>query len=81
MKHLGAFSFNLTNLWYIRASHRYSDGRCALLQWAQWHDGRIAQRGPAGFQLHFVEQYKKTEVPGLCSHAARRRRLACAAPL
>ncbi len=54
IKYLGASSFNLTTL--QNTSHRYSDGRCALLQWAQFADDRIAQRGPSGFQLHFIEQ-------------------------
>merc|ERR1719498_1917845 len=35
-------------------SHRYSDGRCALLRWIQF----------PGFQIHFVDQYRKWDGDG-----------------
>ena len=38
----------MSGVW--RESHRYSDGRCALLAWAQLPH----------YQLHFVQQYRKT---------------------
>merc|ERR1719204_774676 len=39
----------MDNVW--KESHRYSDGRCALLRWVQYPD----------FQVHFVDQYRKFE--------------------
>ena len=47
-RHLGAAVYNMSGVW--RESHRYSDGRCALLAWAQLPH----------YQLHFVQQYRKT---------------------
>ena len=51
-RHLGAELYNMSGVW--RESHRYSDGRCALLAWAQ-----LPQ-----YQLHFVKQDRKTSGPG-----------------
>ena len=48
MDTLGAAVYNMSGVW--RESHRYSDGRCALLAWAQLPH----------YQLHFVQQYRKT---------------------
>ena len=52
LTHLGADVYNMSGVW--RDSHRYSDGRCALLAWAQL----------PGYQLHFVRQDRKTAGPG-----------------
>ena len=53
LRHLGADPYNMSHVW--RDSHRYSDGRCALLAWAQL----------PGYQLHFVQQQRKTQGPDL----------------
>mmetsp|Transcript_19191 Transcript_19191/g.53515 ORF Transcript_19191/g.53515 Transcript_19191/m.53515 type:complete len:400 (-) Transcript_19191:1529-2728(-) len=40
-------SVDLAPLW--KETHRYSDGRCAMLAWVEFQE----------FQVHFVEQYRK----------------------
>ena len=47
-KHLGALPYDMSRVW--RESHRYSDGRCAWLAWAQLDR----------YQLHYVQQFRKT---------------------
>jgi catechol 2,3-dioxygenase-like lactoylglutathione lyase family enzyme len=49
LAYLGGEAYNMTHVW--EESHRYSDGRCALLAWCQL----------PGYQLHFVQQYRKAE--------------------
>jgi len=49
LSYLGGDAYNMTGVW--RDSHRYSDGRCALLAWIQL----------PGFQIHFVQQFRKAE--------------------
>ena len=54
-RHLGASAYDMRGVW--SESHRYGDGRCALLAWAQL----------THYQLHFVQQYRKTSGDGSLS--------------
>lgn len=49
MNHTSGIAYDMDKVW--NESHRYSDGRCALLRWVQYPD----------FQIHFVDQYRKFE--------------------
>ena len=51
LRFLGGAPYNMTTVW--RDSHRYSDGRCALLAWVQLPE----------YQVHFVQQYRKAQGP------------------
>lgn len=46
-------AFDMTRAWKL--THRYSDGRCAMLGWIDFPE----------FQVHFVEQYRKWEGEGM----------------
>lgn len=46
---LGGTLYPMDNVW--KESHRYSDGRCALIAWLQL----------PSWQMHFVQQYRKAE--------------------
>lgn len=49
---LGADVYNTSGV--FQTTHRYGDGTCALLEWLQL----------PGFQIHFVDQYRKYEGDG-----------------
>jgi len=49
LKHTSGKAFDMDGVW--KESHRYSDGRCALLRWIQY----------PGYQVHFVDQFRKYE--------------------
>jgi len=51
LTYLGGEPYDMSGVW--ADSHRYGDGRCALLRWLQL----------PGYQLHFVQQLRKTEGP------------------
>lgn len=49
LNHTSGVPYDMDKVW--NGSHRYGDGRCALLRWIEF----------PGFEIHFVDQYRKFE--------------------
>ena len=82
LAHTSATQFDMNAVW--QESHRYSDGRCAVINWLDFttHPSPIGQavnlrgwerqRFSQTFQVHYINQFRKKEGRGEGGHAPLR---------